>query len=61
MELSPRLLAFLEYEMKQIKNDKSRSGEDRKHASTILGCVEGELEWEEERNTVNGPSIEPSP
>lgn len=44
MELSPRLLAFLEYEMKEIKNDRDRDNEDRQHASSILGKVQAELE-----------------
>lgn len=51
MDLSPRLLAFLEYEMKQIKNDQSRPSDDRAQASTILGRIEGEIEWEEEQHT----------
>lgn len=55
MDLSPRLLAFLEYEMKQIKNDPDRRSEDRTHASTVLGRIEGEIEWEKERHP-NGNS-----
>jgi hypothetical protein len=46
MELSPRLLAFLKHEMEQIKDDPERDMEDRSHASSVLGKVEGEVEWE---------------
>ncbi|MBX0323027.1 hypothetical protein EGH21_08310 [Halomicroarcula sp. F13] len=49
MELNPRLLAFLEHEMQNIMDDPDRDDEDRAHASTILGRVEGEIEWEEEQ------------
>jgi len=48
MEFNPRILAFLQYEMKQIKNNPNRDTEDREHASTVLGCIEGELEYREE-------------
>jgi hypothetical protein len=58
VDLNPRLLAFLKHEMEQIKNDDSRPGEDRHHASSVLGRIDGELEWEEEKNTNNGPSGE---
>jgi hypothetical protein len=58
VDLNPRLLAFLEHEMKKVKNDKSRPSEDRHHASSVLGRIEGELEWEEEQNTNNGPTEE---
>ena len=44
MDLNPRLLAFLEHEMRKIKNDQERSAEDRKHASSVLGRIEGEIE-----------------
>lgn len=44
MEFSPRILAFLEHEMREIKNDTSRANEDRSHASTVLGRIEGEIE-----------------
>jgi len=58
MDFSPRILAFLEHEMKEIKNDPTRSGADRKHASTVLGRIEGELEWEAEHN-LNGSDETP--
>ena len=48
MNLNPRLLAFLEHEMRKIKNDRSRPGEDRKHASSVLGRIEEEIEINEE-------------
>ena len=44
MEFSPRILAFLEHEMEEIKEDRERSQEARKHASTVLGRIEGEIE-----------------
>ena len=40
MDLNPRLLAFLEHEMKQIVEDRERDREDRNHASTVLGRIE---------------------
>ena len=49
MEFSPRILAFLQYEMREIKNDRDRPQEERTHASTVLGRIEGEIEWEEEQ------------
>jgi hypothetical protein len=49
MDLSPRLLAFLEHEMKQIMEDPDRDLEDREHASTVLGRIEGEIEYEKEQ------------
>ncbi|WP_218927243.1 hypothetical protein [Halosimplex rubrum] len=64
MDLSPppRLLAFLKHEMEEIKNDPDRSLEDRNHASSVLGKVNGEIEWEKEqnRNEVT-PENEPVP
>ena len=48
MDLNPRLLAFLEHEMKKVKNDRGRPQEDRKHASSVLGRIEGEIEINEE-------------
>ena len=58
MDLNPRLLTFLKYEMEQIKDDADRPGEDRKHASTVLGRIEGELEWEEEQHEeLNAPEL----
>lgn len=50
MELSPRLLAFLEFEMRQIVEDRTRDSEDRAHASSVLGRIEGEMEWEESQH-----------
>jgi hypothetical protein len=44
MDISPRILAFLEHEMKQIKDDDSQPLGERKHASTVLGRIEGEIE-----------------
>lgn len=58
MDLNPRLLAFLKHEMEKIKNDENRPGEDRHHASSVLGRIDGELEWEEEQNTNNGSEVE---
>ncbi|WP_158413929.1 hypothetical protein [Halorubrum sp. GN11_10-6_MGM] len=49
MDLNPRLLAFLEHEMKQIVEDRKRDPEDRSHASAVLERIEGEIEWEEEQ------------
>ena len=48
MDLNPRLLSFLKHEMEQIKDDKDRPGEDRKHASSVLGRIEGEIEMNKE-------------
>lgn len=53
MELTPRLLAFLAHEMEEIKDDKSRDSEDRHHASSVLGRIEGEMEWEQNQH-LNG-------
>jgi|GEM_PF-2810573 hypothetical protein len=50
MELTPRLLAFLEHEMEQIKDDRDRRAEDRKHASSVLGRIEGEIAWEKKQH-----------
>ncbi len=49
MDLNTRLLAFLEHEMQQIVDDRDRDSEDRHNASTILGRIEGEMEWEQEQ------------
>lgn len=49
MEFSPRILAFLQYEMREIKNDRDRPQEERTHASTVLGRIEGEIEINQER------------
>lgn len=49
MDLSPRLLDFLEHEMKQIMEDSHRDLEDREHASAVLGRIEGEIEYEKEQ------------
>jgi hypothetical protein len=35
--------------MEQIVDSKERDSEDRSHASSILGRIEGEIELEEER------------
>ena len=51
MELSLRLLAFLEHEMEKIKNDQERDTEDRHHASSVLGRIEADLEWEQDQHT----------
>lgn len=50
MDLTLRQLAFLEHEMEQIMDSDERDSEDRSHASSILGRIEGEIEWEEERH-----------
>jgi hypothetical protein len=50
MDLTLRQLAFLEHEMEQIIDDSTRDSEDRSHASSILGRIEGEIEWEEEQH-----------
>jgi hypothetical protein len=55
MELTPRQLAFLEHEMKQIKNDQSRPSEDRSHASSVLGRIEGEIEHKKDQNRTESP------
>lgn len=45
--------------MKQIKEDSTRDMEDREHASTVLGCIEGEIEWEKEQNSdLNGSDLD---
>ncbi|UBF19623.1 hypothetical protein HRTV-10_gp39 [Halorubrum tailed virus 10] len=49
MQLSPKHLAFLEHELEQIKDNPDRDYEDRTIASEIFGKVEGEIEWEKER------------
>ncbi|AAL54987.2 hypothetical protein HfxHF1_455 [Halophage HF1] len=49
MQLTPKHLAFLEHEMEQIKDDLDRDYEDRNLAAEIFGMVEGEIEWEKER------------
>lgn len=48
MDFSPRILAFLEHELREIKDDRERPQEDRKHASTALGRIEGQIELNEE-------------
>lgn len=53
MDFIPRQLAFLEHEMQQIKDDPEREGSERSHASSVLGKVEGELEFKEEQS-LNG-------
>lgn len=53
MDLTPRQLAFLEHEMKQIIESDDRDYEDKSHASTILGRVNGDIEWEKEQH-LNG-------
>lgn len=50
MDLNPRLLAFLEHEMKKIKNDKNRRSEIRHNASSVLGRVEADLEMEHKKH-----------
>ena len=47
MDLNARQLAFLKQEMKKIKNDRERDGEDRNTAAEILGAVEEDIEWKE--------------
>jgi hypothetical protein len=58
MELSPRLLAFLEHEMKQIKDDRSRDGEDRTHAASVLGRIEEEIDHQEQMNAPDAQNVE---
>lgn len=53
MDLTPRQLAFLEHEMENIIEADDRDFEDKSHASSILGRVEGEIEWEKDQN-LNG-------
>lgn len=60
MNLTPRQLAFLEHEMEEIKNDSDRDSEDRSHASSVLGRIEGELEWEEEQHKEVNDSESPT-
>ena len=50
MNLTPRQLVFLKDEMEKIVDSKDRDSEDRSHASSVLGRIEGELEWEEEQH-----------
>lgn len=50
MDFTPRQLAFLEHEMTQIIEADDRDGEDKAHASSVLGRVEGEIEWEKEQH-----------
>ena len=50
MDLTLRQLVFLEHEMEQIMDSDERDSEDRSHASSILGRIEGEIEWEEEQH-----------
>ena len=50
MELNPRLIAFLKHEMEKIKDNRDRPQEDREHASSVLGCIEGEIEWAESQH-----------
>lgn len=50
MNLTLRQLVFLEHEMEKIVDSKDRDSEDRSHASSILGRIEGEIEWEEEQH-----------
>ena len=50
MDLTLRQLVFLEHEMEKIVDSKDRDSEDRSHASSILGRIEGEIEWEEEQH-----------
>lgn len=56
MELHPRELAFLENEMENIIEAEDRRHSEKEHASTILGRVRGEIEWEAEQHT-NGPDV----
>ena len=58
MGFSPRILAFLEHEMREIKDVKDRRQEDRKHASTVLGRTEGETETNKRRNAESEGSQE---
>ncbi|QLG29194.1 hypothetical protein HUG10_17390 [Halorarum halophilum] len=48
MELSARDLAFLEHEPTKIKEERDRDGKDRQHATSLLGRIEGEIEWKNE-------------
>ena len=43
MDLNARQPAFLKQEMKRIKNNRNRDGEDRNNAAEILGAVEQEF------------------
>lgn len=49
VELNPRLLAFLKHEMEKIMDDRDRDSEDRSPASSVLGRIEGEIEWEKDQ------------
>lgn len=55
MELSPRVLVWLQHEMEGIKNDPSCCGEDRKHASSMIGHIEEELEYRERSHNDKTP------
>lgn len=60
MNLTPRQLAFLEHEMENIKDDPSRANEERSHASTLLGKVEGEIEFEKDQHRNEVPDEIPT-
>lgn len=48
VQLDSRELGFIEQEMAEIKNDKSRHSEERHLAAELVGKARGEIEWEEE-------------
>jgi hypothetical protein len=52
MELSNPELAFIEAELESIMDDPSRDGEDRMFASSILGKVQGDVEFEKDQHKV---------
>ena len=54
MDLNARHLTFLKKEMIKIKNDRDRDGEDRNNAAEILGAVEQDIEWKENRRHEEG-------
>ena len=56
MDLNARQLAFLKQEMKKIKNDRNRDGEDRNNAAEILGAVKQDIEWKENQRHKDGES-----
>lgn len=57
MDLTTRQLAFLEYEMGAIMESDDRTQEEKSHASSVLGRVEGEIEWQsqDKPNTDSDP------
>lgn len=60
MNLTLRQLVFLEHEMEKIVDSKDRDSEDRSYVSSILGRIEGEIEWEKEKHEQQNGSDKPT-